>query len=187
MVAETSIYLIRHAHAVWRHDDSRSLSAAGMTAAGLVADRLASSPIVAIYTSPSRRSIQTVEPLARRLGLQAEPIADLRERELPPVPHPEFEALVRQAWTSPDKAPAGGERNEQAQTRGLAFLHTVVARHRGQQVVVGTHGNLLALIVNGLDPRLGYDFWRELSFPDVYRLTFQGSDFRSVERLWHAG
>ncbi len=186
MVAETTIYLIRHAHAPWRPDEGRRLSETGITAAALVADRLASRPIVAVYTSPARRSVETMEPLAMRLGLRLEPISDLRERELPVVPPNEFGALVRQAWSSPDEGPGGGESNLEAQARGLAVVRTVVARHVGSQVVLGTHGNLLALVLNALDSRFGYEFWQGLSFPDIYKVTFDGSEFRGVERLWDA-
>jgi 2,3-bisphosphoglycerate-dependent phosphoglycerate mutase len=184
MVNGTTIYLIRHAHAKWRHDESRPLSEAGIKAAAMLADRLSSRPIVAVYTSPSTRSVETVQPLAKRLGLRLEPIPDLRERELPVVPPSEFDALVRQAWSNPDEVPGGGESNVRAQARGLAVVQTILARHVGSQVVVGTHGNLLALILNGLDSRFAYDFWRELSFPDIYKLEFDGSKLLGVERLW---
>jgi len=183
MAAGTTIYLIRHAHAGWRQDENRPLSEAGIKAAAMVAERLASRPIAAVYTSPSRRSVETVEPLARRLGLRPEPMPDLRERELPVVAADEFEALVRQAWSSPREAPGGGESNVQAQARGLAVVQSIVARHAGSEVALGTHGNLLALVLNALDSRFGYEFWRGLSFPDIYRLAFEDSELRGVERL----
>ena len=185
MGAETTIcYLVRHAHAEWRDDDSRPLSMAGSDAARVVAERLASRPIAAVYTSPSRRSVETVEPLASLLGLLPEVVPDLRERELPTVPAGEFEALVREAWRLPAEAPRGGESNVQAQVRGLAVVRAVVARHAGSQVVIATHGNLLALVLNALDPSFGYEFWRGLSFPDVYQVAFSGAEFCGVERLW---
>jgi len=184
MVTETTIYLIRHAHAEWRHDESRPLSDAGVRAAAMVADRLSSRPIVAVYTSPSMRSVKTVEPLATRLGLRPESMPDLRERELPVVLPGGFDALVRQAWSCPEEAPGGGESNVRAQARGLAVVQTILARHVGSQVVIGTHGNLLALVLNALDTRYAYDFWRGLSFPDIYQLEFDGLRLRGVERLW---
>ena len=185
MRPETTIYLIRHAHAEWRDDDTRELSNAGRAAAHVVAERLASRPIAAVYTSPSRRSVETVEPLASRMGLRPELVPDLRERELPTVPPSEFEALVRQAWRLPAEAPRGGESNVQAQVRGLAVVRTVVARHAGSQVVLATHGNLLALVLNALDPGFAYEFWCGLSFPDIYQVAFSGTEFRGVERLWN--
>lgn len=185
MRSETTIcYLIRHAHAEWRDDDSRPLSKAGSEAARVVAERLASRPIAALYTSPSRRSVETVEPLASRLGLRPEVVPDLRERELPAVPPGEFEALVQQAWRLPAEAPRGGESNVQAQARGLAVVRAVVARHAGAQVVLATHGNLLALVLNALDPSFGYECWRGLTFPDIYQVAFSGTECCGVERLW---
>jgi hypothetical protein len=35
-----------------------------------------------------------------------------------------------------------------------------------------------------LDPAFGYDFWRTLSFPDVYRLEFEGTALVRAERVW---
>jgi broad specificity phosphatase PhoE len=184
--AETSIYLIRHAHAHWREDEARPLSSPGVEAAQLVAARLVSRPIAAVYTSPSRRSIETVQPLADRLGLHPELVEDLRERELPVVAANQFDTLIRQAWDSPGEAPGGGESNVRAQGRALAVVRAVTARHAGSQAVVATHGNLLALVLNALDPSFGYEFWRRLSFPDIYQLAFHGLELRAVERLWHA-
>jgi broad specificity phosphatase PhoE len=181
----TLVYLVRHAHAEWYEDDARSLSPAGVKTAQLVANLLASEPITAIYSSPSRRSIETVTPLASRLGLLPELVDDLRERQLPAVPPGDFDQLVLDAWRCPSDAPPGGESNVQAQARGLGVVRTILGRHPGRQVVVGTHGNLLALVLNGMDSTFGYDFWRRLSFPDVYRLTFDDARLVGVDRLWH--
>jgi 2,3-bisphosphoglycerate-dependent phosphoglycerate mutase len=62
-----------------------------------------------------------------------------------------------------------------------------VVRHHGSQAALVTHGNLLTLMLNALDPGFGYQFWRQLSFPDIYQLTFAGEELRGVERLWDAG
>ncbi len=184
MADGTTIYLVRHAHAEWREDDNRPLSSGGANAARVVAERLSSRPIVAVYTSPSRRAVETVEPLANRLGLRPEVLSDLRERRLPVVPPDQFDALVRRAWSSPDTAPQGGESNVQAQGRGIAVVRSVVMRHVESHVVLATHGNLLALLLNALDPTFGYEFWRQLSFPDIYQLVFNDMKLRGAERLW---
>jgi 2,3-bisphosphoglycerate-dependent phosphoglycerate mutase len=113
-------------------------------------------------------------------------VRDLRERELPVVPPNEFENLIRQAWSAPDEPPRGGESNVRAQVRGLGVVRAALARHTGSEVVLATHGNLLALVLNGLDPTFGYEFWQRLSFPDIYQLVFDNSDLRRVERLWDA-
>ena len=173
----TTIYLVRHAHADWRNDDNRSLSPAGFDAARALGKRLAGFPITAIYSSPHRRSIETITPLADRLGLHPQLIDDLRERELPPVGPDEFERVVEETWRTPDVAVRGGESNRAAQRRGVAVMRDLIRRHDDEHIVVATHGTLLALMLNGFDAAYGYSFWKELEFPDAYCVTFESTSF----------
>ena len=179
----TTFYLVRHAHADWSDTDDRPLSLAGRQAALAVTERLASKPIVAVLTSPSKRAIDTIQPLTARLHLAPRIVGDLRERELPLVAASEFDELVREAWESPDRSPRGGESNARAQARALAVMRAAVADFPSAHVVLATHGNLLALILNGLDSTYGYEFWRRLSFPDIYRVSFDGPSLASIERI----
>jgi 2,3-bisphosphoglycerate-dependent phosphoglycerate mutase len=180
----TTAYLIRHAHSEWADDDERPLSHSGLAAADDLADLLSRLPIAAIYSSPFRRSVQTVTPLANRLGLHVELLSDLRERSLPAVPASEFQQLVEAAWRFPKKGMAGGESNVTARVRGIAGVRRIIMRHDGHHVVIATHGNLFALILNGLNPRFGYTTFLQLSFPDVYRLEFDAGALTRIERIW---
>lgn len=68
------IYLVRHAKAgerrVWEGDDIlRPLSKQGWKQADLVAERLAAKGATTLYSSPYVRCVQTLEPLARLLGV----------------------------------------------------------------------------------------------------------------------
>ena len=60
----TTVDLVRHAHADWTPDDERPLSARGRADASALARRLAEPAIAAIYSSPARRAMETIEPLA---------------------------------------------------------------------------------------------------------------------------
>jgi len=71
------IYLIRHAHAgsrpAWRGEDAaRPLSAKGIAQAEAINRALRHEPIRRIASSPAVRCIETVAPLADRLGLRVE-------------------------------------------------------------------------------------------------------------------
>lgn len=177
------VFLIRHAHSEWTADEARSLSKQGAASAQQIAVRLGAEPITAIYSSPSRRAVDTVAPLAEEKKLDIYMVENLREREVPAMRMSEFEVMIREAWIDPDSSPGGGESNLDAQGRGLAVLRRIIERHPQQQVVISTHGNLLALMLNGLDGSYGYDFWRALSFPDIYRLTFDGDTLAKVDRI----
>ena len=180
----TTVFLIRHAHSEWSRGEARSLSRRGAAAAEVLAGRLSNQPITAIYSSTSRRTVDTVAPLSERLGLEIIMVEQLREREVPALPLREFEQIIKEAWRSPKVSPLGGESNLHAQTRGIDVLRKIVARHPGQAIAVATHGNLLALMMNALDRSYGYDFWRVLSFPDIYRITFMNGALTGVERAW---
>ena len=180
----TTLYLVRHAHADWSPDDARSLSAQGRSRASVLGDLLVAAPIAAIYSSPARRALETVEILTRRLRLEPIIVEDLRERELVVAPGMDFEAVVRAAWLSPLIAGVGSESNAVAQARGLGAIRKIINEQNGLHVVVATHGNLLALILNGLKPTVGFDFWRTLTFPDVYELRFQRAALVNVRRIW---
>jgi 2,3-bisphosphoglycerate-dependent phosphoglycerate mutase len=182
--ADTHVYLVRHAHAVWTPDEGRPLSSAGASDAQRVAELLHAAPIAAMYASPSRRAIDTVAPLAERLGIGIALVGDLRERDLPPVPADTFEQAVLDTWLAPDRAPHGGESNAVASARGLAVLQRTVARHAGTGSVLATHGTLMVLVLHALDSRFDYAFWQRLTFPDIYRVSFARGQFVAAERVW---
>lgn len=183
----TTVFLVRHAHSEWSRGEARPLSKQGAASAALLADRLSDKPITAVYSSTSRRAFETVSPLAERLDLDITMVEQLRERDVPEVALREFDEMIKQAWQSPDDAPPGVESNSHAQSRGVDVLRKIVARHPDQHIVMATHGNLMALMMNGLDRTYDYEFWRRLTFPDVYRLTFEGERLTSVERAWDVG
>lgn len=169
---DTVAILVRHAHADWTPDENRSLSTAGYAAAAALAERLRHLPVDALYASPAARARQTVEPIAAARGLPVHIVDDLRERVLGAGPFDDWLAAVRAVWDDADFAWLGGESNRVAQGRGVAALERILALHAGQHVVIGTHGNLLALILQHYDPSVDFAFWRSLTMPDAYRLRF---------------
>ena len=79
-----TFYVIRHASAGSREDWSGDDRLRPLTSKGLAeAERLVASlkrfPITAVFSSPYRRCLQTVEPVARSLGLAVQPSSDLGE------------------------------------------------------------------------------------------------------------
>ena len=179
----TTLYVVRHAHAVWRPDEQQHLSERGRADAERVADRLQAFPITAVYASPYPRAIETVEPLAHGLGLAVRVEDDLRERRLSPGRVPDFERAVRRAWEHPDEALPGGEPNRVAQKRVLAVVGRLRARHPGAHVALCTHGSLMTLLFHHFDSRFALGDWERMTMPDAYRLGPDGT----VDRLWGEG
>jgi len=71
------LFVVRHAKAGDRGrwtgpDHERPISPAGLRQAVALAERLAGDGVSAVTSSPSRRCVQTLEPLAERLDLKVE-------------------------------------------------------------------------------------------------------------------
>ena len=180
----TVFYLVRHAHADWTPRENRPLSARGQRDALRVAEVLRVFPVVAIYASPARRAQQTVAPLAAQLSLPVQVVPELSERRLCAGAADDFEEAVRTTWADPTFAHPGGESNAAAQERGVGLVHRLADQYPAEHVVLGTHGNLLALVLQHHDPALDHLFWRSLTMPDVYRLSICATGTASIARIW---
>ncbi len=183
-------YVVRHAHADWTPDEQRPLSDRGLRDAVRVAEALCQFPITKIYTSPFLRACQTIAPLALavdeagRLSLPIKVLPDLRERRLSGKPVEDFDKAVAVTWRDFTFAHPGGESNAEAQRRVVAVVERLRQQHAGEHMVLSTHGNLLALLLRHFDPSIGFEFWRSLTMPDIYRLSISGMGGAVIRRLW---
>jgi len=151
----TRFLLVRHA-AIDAHGRSLPgrtpgvhLNAQGRLQAQALAQRIAGSPVSAVYSSPLERAVETADPIAKLLGLET-------------AVSEEFLELGFGDWTGSDIAdiaelPAfqrfnsfrscapvpGGEFMLQAQARMVAGLDALRARHAQAHVVVVSHGDMI--------------------------------------------
>ena len=180
----TTFYLVRHAHAKWSLDENRSLSEQGLEDAKRVADVLQGYSIRAIYSSPERRAYQTISPLAEQIGIKIKVEIDLRERRLSDEVFEDFFGVVKATWQNPSFAHPGGESSAEAQRRGLSVVKRLQAEGPNDAVVLSTHGNLMALILQAFDPSIDFTFWKSLTMPDIYNLAISSSEKASIQRIW---
>src|SRR5215207_3796452 len=103
------VYLIRHAHSAYSPDEMRELSPSGHAAAKHVAELLEGRAVSRIVSSPYTRAIQTVQPLADRLGVAVEIEPDLRERLLCTEVLADFHGPLERVWRDFDFCYPGGE------------------------------------------------------------------------------
>lgn len=182
--APLDVILVRHAEPMPVgtpdvHDDDRPLTAAGRSAAAELAVELDGWEVTAIYSSPYQRAVQTVTVLAKRRGLPVQLIEDLRERRLSPEPHDGWRATLERSWSDADFELPGAESGRAAQRRAIAILDLLRSRHAdGGRIVLGSHGNLISLILQALLPEVGYDFHMAMPMPALYRLTHDGLRWR---------
>lgn len=192
-----NIYLIRHAESTPDFDIPESdwpLSAAGHRQARQLGSASRGLSLDAVYTSPYRRSVETVRPIASRHGLEATVVEDLREKKLCEGYRDDFEVHVERSFSDLDYRLSGGESARRARQRGLEALEAIIDNHeRGDSIAVGSHGNLITLILSAFDESTGYEQWASMGNPDVFvlrRITdlhwdrsavFGGDDDRFVD------
>lgn len=182
--APLDVLLVRHAEPISFgtpdiHDDDRPLTDAGRAAADELATELDGWEITAIYSSPYERAVETVTVLAERRGMPVQLLDDLRERRLSVEPHDEWRATLERSWDDADFELPGGESGRTAQRRATAILDLLRTRHAdGGRIVLGSHGNLISLILQALQPEVGFDFHMAMPTPALYRLTHDGLRWR---------
>lgn len=155
----TRFLLIRHAvtDAVGHHFSGRQpgvpLNAAGLVQAQHLARRLAPVSLAAVYTSPLERTLQTATPIAQAHDLTPINCDDFLELDLGEWTGQPFTALhddpqfhLFNAFRSNTRVP-GGELMLEAQTRIVAGLARLAARHPQATVAVVSHSDLLKAAV----------------------------------------
>lgn len=177
-------YLVRHAYADWAPDEDRPLSSIGQKDAQRVAEILTTYPITRIYSSPYNRAYQTIVPLSERLNIPIIIAPDLRERKLCEGEIDHFSEAVEATWRDPNFAHPGGESNLAAQRRSISFIEKIQRQNQNEHVVLATHGNLFALLLQHFDPSIGFAFWKSLTMPDIFMLEVGTNQKVQIQRLW---
>ncbi|MFJ8067012.1 histidine phosphatase family protein [Psychrobacillus sp. NPDC096426] len=180
----TNLYFVRHAHSTYTPDEmERPLSERGMEDAKLITELLKLEKIDQVISSPFKRAIQTVEGVSEYIGKEIEIVDDFRERTLSEHPVADFNEAISKVWSNFDFSLDGGESNHVAQKRGVAATLHVLRKYKGQNVAIGTHGNIMVLIMNYFDQQCDVHFWRQLAMPDIYKLTFQETHLIDMRRI----
>lgn len=183
----TYIYFVRHAEPNFdNHDDpTRELSAKGMRDRQLVADYMKGKQLDAVLSSPFKRAVDTVVPLAQERGLTIWLMEAFRERKVSDGWIEDFAAFSQNQWKNFAYKLPGGESLSEVQMRNIHGLEQVLDAYSGKSVVIGSHGTALSCIVNHYDPSFGYaDFCRiQALMPWIVKFSFHGRSCVAIEQI----
>jgi 2,3-bisphosphoglycerate-dependent phosphoglycerate mutase len=144
--------MVRHAQAqltdAQHTDDERPLTDAGRVAAARLTRWLSQRAVTAVYSSPSRRAIETVELIASDHGLSVQVSERLRERQLASqhLVEPAYSEALKRARENPDLALPGGESTNDVLHRALRALSSISHATPVGVAVAGTHGGLISIV-----------------------------------------
>jgi broad specificity phosphatase PhoE len=162
----TTLYLARHGESDWnverrwQGNADRPLTDLGRRQAGQLAERLASTPLDAVYSSDLRRARETAEAVARRQGLEVRTLAALREVDVGSwsgLTREEVEERFPAAfatWREGGHGWEGGEAYEDMAERVVTAVLEIAGSHPGGSVLVVAHGGpirALHSVALGLD------------------------------------
>lgn len=183
---ETRIYFVRHAESpfVAGMERTRGLSRYGEFHSVQVKNILKNHEINYIISSPYERAIQTVKPLAEALKKEIIRFEGLREREVGDIGDLDFKAAKQKLYLDFTFHFQAGESSKESQERAIKDLNNILQEYEGNNIVIGTHGDIMTLMLNYFDNRYHIQFWESTSMPDIYQLQFQGNLLKNVERLW---
>lgn len=172
----TKIYFVRHAqpeHA-WEDDRTRPLTGEGRRDSAIVFEFLKDKHIDAFYSSPYKRSMDTIADSADFFGKDIITDEDLREREK--GENGNNHGMFHKRWADHNYHEEGGESIAMVQKRNMRALTEILRDNIDKEVVVGTHGTALSTMLNFYDKSFGCDdFLRIIDrMPYVIELDFEG-------------
>ena len=183
----TTVYFVRHAQPNYEnHDDlTRELTEKGLQDRMKIVEALREIPIHAVLSSPYKRAVDTVQPLADQRGLSIVTDADFRERKVGDGWLEDFTSFAKRQWADFDFALEHGESLRQVQARNAAALERALERYDGKTIVIGSHGTALSSLVEHYTPGFGYKGFDRIRniMPWVVRFTFEGRNCIGVDEI----
>ena len=188
-VSLTTLYLIRHAQSLpYPHlaEPDWALSPRGEDQARELVRILQPLGIRHLYCSPYRRCRATLAPFAREAEIDVVLDPGLRERRIAAVWMSDFRDVWRSSWADFSYQVEGGESSWTCRERIAAAVEAIVARHPGETIGLGSHGNAIALFVNYVDPAFGLVEASAVRTPEILKVVHHAGRF-SWDRAFAPG
>lgn len=179
----TSIFFVRHAQPdmSWEDDRTRPLTELGLKDSIKVADTLENLNIDIFYSSPYKRSMDTILNCANKYNMLIFTDERLRERKIGLKGD-----YLEKRWADFQFCEENGENLASVQRRNIEVFKEILNKHEDQNIVIGTHGTALSTILNFYDSSFGCEGFKRIwySMPYIIKLDFQGQSMKkSVELL----
>lgn len=198
-----TILVARHGDADYPHarvlsDDGGWLTETGVEQVRALAASLADRKVAAVYSSHLQRAVESAAVAAEALGVGARVVEGLEEFSvglLAGRDHDDPELLgVHEAWKAGHLGTfiPGGESGQQALDRYRGALEEIADLHRGETVLVFSHGGVMSFCLPRLGDNVRDDLAAQMFLPncavaelsmdadDVTILSWPGSADRSV-------
>ncbi|WP_077326573.1 histidine phosphatase family protein [Virgibacillus siamensis] len=179
-----NLYIIRHCLADGQHIDS-PLTDVGMRQAHLLSVYLSEKDIKIdkIISSPYLRAIESIRPFAEKNKLKINVDDRLKERILSDEPIDDWMEVLEKSFSDHDFQLPGGESGNDVIKRASMVIDAVNNEEDISNVLIVSHGNLIALLLGMYNPDFGFEGWKNLQNPDVFLINLEENE-HSIKSLW---
>ena len=180
------LILIKHASPQVQPDlppERWPLSEQGKAKCETLAARVRELAPVVVVSSEELKAAETGEIVARHLGVPHRTAPDLHEHDRSNVPHlqsREFISLIELFFRRPGELVLGKETAVAALSRFRSALDEVLMEHPEGNLAVVSHGTVIALLLESLGARKGFEVWRAMKLPSYAVLRAQDLGVESV-------
>jgi probable phosphoglycerate mutase len=188
------VFVARHGEAAYESellsDAGGWLTALGRDQARGLAEAMAGERVARVWTSDMARAVQTGEIVAGVLGVDVVVRKGLREFGVGDaagtngVPDPFAGTFA--AWLGGDLTAriAGAESGDEVVQRYRDVLEEIADAHRGESVLVVSHGGVMCMALSALARNLALSHSRDLPMPNCGVVAVEGDDDGWVARSW---
>jgi 2,3-bisphosphoglycerate-dependent phosphoglycerate mutase len=185
------VFFVRHAqpeHA-WENDRTRPLTAEGNSDVKKVLEFFKDKNIDQFYSSPYRRSVDTIAKTANHFCKEI--ILDERFREREKGKEGNNHGMFQKRWADLNFHEEGGESIAMVQERNIAALKDIITKNiqvsnkADINIVIGTHGTALSSILHYYDSSYSCEsFLRIIDWmPYIIELNFDKDQY--VDKIEH--
>ncbi|MED3562038.1 histidine phosphatase family protein [Bacillus xiapuensis] len=175
------IYVIRHCEAEGQSPEAQ-LTDRGNEQALDLSEFFSNIKIDRIISSPYKRALDSIKPLAKKSNVEVEIDRKLTERILSTKNFSDWFEKLRNTFDDIALKFEGGESSREAMERIVEVVEEAFSRNNNNTVIV-THGNLMSLLLMYFNKDFGYDNWKNLSNPDVFLLINENNKV-TLQRIW---
>jgi 2,3-bisphosphoglycerate-dependent phosphoglycerate mutase len=181
----TQIYFIRHSvpDLSIKDDLLRPLTIDGINKANELVKLFENIQIDKIYSSPYKRTLQTLEPISVYKNMNINIIEDFRERKISNDWIDNFNEYCKNQWEDFSYKLENGESLSEVQFRNVQALNKILVENSGKIILIGTHGTALSTIINFYDNTYQYDEFMKIVGLMPYIIKFEFNDKKYIKRL----
>ncbi len=165
---DTILYLIRHVES----SANDVVTESGLQQAQSLANALSKTEIDLIISSPYQRAIDTVKPFSEIAQIPIQMNDGLKERKVSEGLIRNFLDVIKKSWIDFDFKLPNCESARECQKRLVKTLNGIVSNHYGKKILISSHGNAIALVLNAFDNSFGFEDWKNLNNPDIKKIVY---------------